>query len=105
VVIAITLALTQAGQSQVWVVSDPASPRGIWVIDKKPAPVPKLPAAKVCPCSNLCTCGCNEGEQCRCQRLPIGPRAVLPVQVIPTDQGRSLMQWFPLRGGGSGGGC
>lgn len=34
--------------------------------------LPPAPPARGCPCSDQCSCGCVEGEPCRC------PRAILP---------------------------
>lgn len=38
-------------------------PQNTWVA---PPQTKEPPLIKTCPCSPLCTCGCNEGKVCKC---------------------------------------
>lgn len=42
---------------------------------------PLKPAkAEPCDCSPACTCGCQDGEPCRCNRGSATPQTVIPVR-------------------------
>lgn len=52
----------------------PAPPPAIPLSSFRDVSIAAIPVAKVCPCSPACSCGCNQGEPCRCMML----RAVMP---------------------------
>lgn len=55
-------------------------------------PAPQL--EKTCPCSSLCTCGCNAGEVCECHTLSVREVGRVPGPafrvVLPASQGGTL---------------
>ena len=96
----------------------------VLVPDARLAQAPALPQAplaqvlprahvKTCPCSPLCTCGCNAGEPCTCPRGPVlRPAAslVLPAWQPATTWAPALAPMmpaysFPAGGGLRSGGC
>ena len=67
---------------------------------------------KTCPCSGLCECGCNEGQECRCGNPPLSKPVVRYAQPQTQPQSPTLFnqqEFSPVRqrGGrmrGAGGG-
>jgi hypothetical protein len=52
--------------------------------------------AKVCPCSELCTCGCNSGQPCQCQSRTVTVPAPGTLSVQPSVPLSLPLQTVPL---------
>ena len=65
------------------------------VVTGQPASTVPVKVVKSCPCSSLCTCGCNEGEPCTCASVA-GPSVIRAVPVWPVQSAyQPAATWAP----------
>jgi hypothetical protein len=64
------LALAYPPQAPTHVPMPPQYPVSVVVMPPQVPDAADLVKVKTCPCSDQCTCGCNEGRSCRCESRP-----------------------------------
>lgn len=73
------------------ITAPPAAPVEPLIADvAKSTPKHQLPPAKSCPCSDQCTCGCNEGQPCKCSQRADTADQLPPSQNVTVASAR---QW------------
>ena len=91
----------------------PQAPLARELARNEPGNGQQLARVKSCPCSSLCTCGCNDGEPCTCASVagpsvsravpvwPVQPAATWAPSYAPAPAFRAFS--LPFSGGRSGG--
>lgn len=105
--LAATCSTSASDPARFWAAAKPAR-RSAWVVTEQGtpiAPAASAPAAKSCPCSPECVCGCNQGKPCTCGHAAGAaevPPANFPPSFVPAEGVRwdrlpaqQFNNWYP----------